>query len=65
MTIMKARARAADADGGADDGGADGGVQPLLTAPAVVNGLLASGGFVYYTSGPSTLQASRPRAARR
>lgn len=77
MTIMKAPLAAA-ADGGATDGGAtdggadaggadggatDGGVQPLLTAPAVVKGLLASGGFVYYTSGPSTLRVARAGGA--
>jgi hypothetical protein len=47
-------------DGGAADGGADGGAaQPLLTAPAAAKGVLASGGFVYYTSGPSTLRVAR------
>jgi hypothetical protein len=47
-------------DAGATDGGAtDGGVQPLATAPEVVNGLIAGGGFVYYTSGASTLRVAR------
>jgi hypothetical protein len=66
MTIMRAPlddaadagADAAASDGSAADGGAAGGVQPLLTAPAVVNGLLASGGFLYYTSGPSALRVA-------
>ncbi|HVU49530.1 MAG TPA: hypothetical protein VHL80_02525 [Polyangia bacterium] len=49
--------------GGSDGGGADGGAQPLLTAPDVVDGLLASGGFVYYTAGPSTLRVPRSGGA--
>jgi hypothetical protein len=48
------------ADAGATDGGAtDGGAQPLLTAPAPAKGLLASGGALYFTSGPSTLVVPR------
>jgi hypothetical protein len=69
MTIMKAPL-GGGADGGATDGGgasdggtSDGGAQPLLTAPAVVNGILASGGFVYYTSGPSTVRVARTGGA--
>jgi hypothetical protein len=62
-TLMAAPLGGSDggaADGGGSDGGAtDGGAQPLLTAPDVVNGLIASGGFVYYTSGPSTLRVAR------
>lgn len=58
MTLMKATL-GGGADGGAADGGAaDGGVQPLLTAPAVIDGLLVNGGFVYYTSGTSTLKVA-------
>jgi hypothetical protein len=56
-------ADASTPDGGADasasDGGADaGGAPPLLTAPAVVRGLATGGGFLYYTSGPSTLRVA-------
>jgi hypothetical protein len=64
MTIMKAPLAGGATDGGATDGGAtDGGVQPLLTAPSLVKGLLASGGFVYYTSGPATLRVANTGGA--
>jgi hypothetical protein len=57
-------ASAAASDGGATDAGAtDGGVQPLVTASDVVNGLIANGGFVYYTSGASTLRVARTGGA--
>jgi hypothetical protein len=48
--------------GGPADGGADGGA-PFVSAPAVVKGLLASGGFLYYTSGPSALRIPRAGGA--
>ena len=57
MTLMRATL-GGDVDGGADGGATDGGVQPLLTSGSAVNGLLATGGFVYYTSGPSTLRVA-------
>ena len=56
---------ASGADGGApSDGGADGGVaEPLLSAPAVIKGVLANGGFVYYSSGPSAFRVARAGGA--
>jgi hypothetical protein len=62
-TIMRAPLAGVDggaSDAGAADGGAaDGGAAPLLTAPAAAKGLLASGGFLYYDTGPSTLRVAR------
>jgi hypothetical protein len=66
-TIMKAPlASGAGVDGGATDAGAtdagaaDGGVAPpLLTLSVPAKGLLASGGFLYYSSGTSTLRVAR------
>jgi hypothetical protein len=65
-TIMKASlAAAVGVDGGASDAGpadggaADGGAAPLLTPPAPPKGLLATGGFLYYDTGPSTLRVAR------
>jgi hypothetical protein len=57
------------ADGGSPDGGvSEGGVSagggiPLLTAPAVVNGLLASGDVLYYSAGASAYQVPRAGGA--
>jgi hypothetical protein len=66
FSVMKAPlAGAANADAGAPpDGGADGGASPpLATAAAVVNGLLASGGYVYFSSGTSAYRVARAGGA--
>jgi hypothetical protein len=45
---------------GAPDGGTSHACdQPVLTAPAIVHGLIAGGTFLYYGAGPSTYKLSR------
>lgn len=59
-TIRAVPVGGAAVDGGAPDGG---GATPLLTAPAAVDGLLASGGVLYYSADTSTYKVARTGGA--
>jgi len=50
-------------DAGAADAAANGAASSFITAAAVVKGLLVSGNFLYYTSGPSTYRVARAGGA--